>query len=94
MSSDAFELGVRQNEKLVLLACPVENTKPVNYQRDCLLTYIDHLKYRDFINDSDGHFEKDKIINFDTIHKQCCGEKVYESEFREYRTIVLGDFVK
>ena len=40
------------------------------YERDRLMTYIDQLKYEEFIKDIDGHFQNTPIVNFDIIHKQ------------------------
>ena len=39
------------------------------YERDDLLTYIDQLKYKEFISDSD--VKNTKVINFDMIQNQC-----------------------
>ena len=44
------------------------------YERDGLLTYIDQLKYRDFISDPNAHIKNTQIINFEMIHAQCCGQ--------------------
>ena len=41
------------------------------YERDDLLTYIDQLKYKEFISDSDVAVKNTKVINFDMIHTQC-----------------------
>ena len=42
------------------------------YERDgLLLTYIDQLKYKEFISDSDVAVKNTKVINFDMIHTQC-----------------------
>ena len=43
------------------------------YERDGLLTYIDQLKYKEFISDSDVAVKNTKVINFDMIHTQCWG---------------------
>ena len=64
------------------------------YEKGGLLTYIDHLKYKDFIEDTDGHFLKAKIINFDIIHKQCQGEHTADDLLKKYSTIVSVGFVK
>ena len=34
------------------------------YERDGLMTYIDMLKYDNFIKDTDSHFKKIYVINF------------------------------
>lgn len=36
------------------------------YQRDGLMTYIDKLKYNNFIRDE--HFKITKVVNFDMIY--------------------------
>ena len=45
------------------------------YEHD-LMTYIDDLKYDQFVNDMDLHFSHAKVTNFDTIHHQCCSDKL------------------
>ena len=35
------------------------------------MSYINQLKYGDFINNTVDHFHKVKVINFDIVHKQC-----------------------
>ena len=41
------------------------------YERDSLLTYIDQLKYKEFISDPDVTVKNIKVINFDMIYAQC-----------------------
>ena len=43
------------------------------YERDGLLTYIDQLKYKEYISDPDAAVQNTKAINFDMIHAQCWG---------------------
>lgn len=43
-------------------------------ERDGLLTYIDQLKYKKFIENPDDHFSNVEIINFDIIHHECSGK--------------------
>lgn len=43
------------------------------YERDRLITYIDQMKYKDFISDPDAHVKNTQIINFQMIHAQCRG---------------------
>ena len=38
------------------------------YERDRLITYIDQMKYKDFISDPDAHVKNTQIINFQMIH--------------------------
>ena len=40
------------------------------------MTYIDDLKYDQFVNDMDSHFSRTKITNFNIIHHQCCGDEL------------------
>lgn len=60
LQKSSLNSKIRPNEKLLLLDRQMENTK---------------LKYEDFIEDTDCHFEEAKIKNFDIINKPCCGEK-------------------
>ena len=46
------------------------------YERDSLMTYIDKLKYDNFIKDTDRHFEKRKSLIFYILHKQARTEKI------------------
>ena len=43
------------------------------YERGGLMTYIDQLKYEEFISDADAIIKNTKIINFEMIHAQCRG---------------------
>ena len=45
-----------------------------------LMTYIDDLKYDNFVvNDMDSHFSDVKVVNFDIIHHDCHGDKLQNS---------------
>ena len=44
------------------------------YERDSLMPYIDSLKCHEFLNDTDEHFKKAEVINFDIIHHKCWGD--------------------
>ena len=57
------------------------------YEIDGLMTYIDKLKYSNFLKDTGGHFKRTQIINFDIIHKQARGEKTEPDLVKEYKTI-------
>ena len=46
------------------------------HELDGLMTYIDKLKYDNFIKDSDDHFERTHVNNFEIIHKQSREEKI------------------
>ena len=56
------------------------------YEHD-LMSYIDHLKYHQFVNDMDSHFSRVKITNFDIIHHPCCGDEL-ENLQQYYETIL------
>ena len=43
------------------------------YERD-LITYFNHLKYKEMTDYLDFYFKKKKVINFDMIHHQCRGD--------------------
>ena len=45
------------------------------YEHD-LMTYIDVLKYKQFVENMDSHFSRAKITNFDMIHHQCQGNQL------------------
>ena len=57
------------------------------FERNGLMTYIDKLKYDNFVKDLDSHFRKMQIINFDIIHKQARGIEISDNELRKYKTI-------
>ena len=60
------------------------------YKHD-LMTYIDNLKYKQFVEDMDSNFSRAEIPNFDLIHHQCRGDKLQNSR-RHYETIFDSDF--
>ena len=49
------------------------------YERDCLMTYIDKIKYEEYPRDPE-------IVNFDLIYAQCRGEATSLSE-QFYQTV-------
>ena len=49
------------------------------YEHDGLLTYIDELKYKDFIRNADAHFKNAQIVNFDIIHHEYRGDPLENS---------------
>ena len=57
------------------------------YERDDLMTYIDMLKYDNFIKDTDSHFKKTHVINFDSIYRQIRGEKLHQKLEQKYKII-------
>ena len=57
------------------------------YERDGLMSYIDALKCEQFQDDSQGHFERTKLINFDMIHAQARGESLDKKSEDLYKTV-------
>lgn len=49
------------------------------YELDAFLTYIDVLKYKDFIRNPDAQFKNAEIVNFDIIHHECRGDPLENS---------------
>ena len=61
------------------------------YEHYLLMPYIDDLKYNEFIENTDEHFQKAKIINFDITQHECNGDELeYSKKF--YQTIENKDF--
>ena len=74
------DLGLVMENKLVNSYIPAH--APWNlkwYERDGLLTYIDQLKYNEFIKNPDNHFQRARINNFDLIHKEYRGEPIADN---------------
>lgn len=55
-------------------------------ERDGLMTFIDQLKYQEFIEDTDKHFKYARIVNFDIIRKEVAQTKL-PKETEKYQTI-------
>ena len=43
------------------------------YERDCLMTYIDQMKYKDYAEKNDEYWKNIEVIHFDKIHNRCKG---------------------
>ena len=56
------------------------------YKRECLLIYIDQIKYIEFISDPDAAIKNSKIINLEMIHAQCRGTPGTHSD-QFYQTV-------
>ena len=56
------------------------------------MTYIDSLKYDNFIDYMDSHFSKAKVINYNIIHHQWWGDKLENPE-QYNQKIYVKDFV-
>ena len=66
--------------------------------RESLPWYEKHFSYsldlgkcKKFLNDTDDNFKKTKVVNFDIIHRQCCGEKFPEEVIKNCETIKEED---
>lgn len=51
------------------------------HKRDTLLTWYDQAKCKDFLDNTDEHFEKTKIANFDIINKSLKKETISKKSF-------------
>ena len=49
--------------------------------------WYDQCKCDDFLRDTDQHFNREKIINFDIIHRECNGEEVPKDLLKHYQTL-------
>ena len=68
-----------------------QNTKKVilRHERD-MVSYIDHLKYKEMKDDLDYYFKNVKVVNFDIIHHECSGNKL-QGTYKNYKTIKNED---
>ena len=57
------------------------------YECHGLMTWYGQIKCEDFLRDTDQHFQQAKIINFDIIHRECCGEEVPKDLLKQYQTV-------
>ena len=51
-----------------------------------MISYIDHLKYKDMSDNPDSYFKNVQVVNFDIIHQECRGDKL-KGTYKDYRTI-------
>ena len=56
------------------------------YECDGLMTYIDQLKWKEFISDLDTSMKNNKVINFEKIYAQCTGTPCTHSD-QFYQTV-------
>ena len=49
--------------------------------------WYDQCKCDDFLRDTDQHFNREKVINFDIIHTECNGEEVPEDLLKHSHTL-------
>ena len=57
------------------------------YESNELMTWYDQCKCEDFSRDTNKHFEKANIVNFDMIHRQYCGEEVPKNLLKYYQIV-------
>ena len=55
------------------------------------LSYLDDLKFENFMENPDQFFRNTKIVNFDIIHHECRGDKL-EKSYAHYQTVFEDDF--
>ena len=55
------------------------------YERD-LMTYYDHLKYQEVIEDPNNYFKNKVLVNFDIIHHEYRGDLLTKT-YKEHKTI-------
>ena len=61
------------------------------YEHDVLLTYIDTLKCKEFLDNCYEHFSNIEVVSFAIIHYQCRGTHLQNS-VESYKTISKSDF--
>ena len=54
----------------------IKGQKKYEWYECDLISYINDLKYRNFLENMDSHFLRAKITNFDIIHHECWGDKL------------------
>lgn len=60
------------------------------YKRDGLMTWYEQGKCKDFLEDTDGHFRKSKIINFDIIDNK---NKILKETLKKFQTVEHKDVI-
>ena len=77
--------------KLINNYIPTKGKTEYKWYEHDLISYIDVLKYNEFIKNVDDHFQRAKVINFDIIYQECRGDELeYSKKF--YQTIENKDF--
>ena len=56
------------------------------YERDGLLTRIDEIHYKNFIENRTDYINNTNLINFNIIHHRCRGDKL-EKTIKDYNTV-------
>ena len=57
------------------------------YERDGLMTWHDQGNCEDLLRDTVKNFQQAKIVNFDIIYRQCCGEEIPKDLLQYYQTV-------
>ena len=57
------------------------------YESNELMTWYNQCKCEHFSRDTNKHFEKAKIVNFDMIYRQYCGGEVPKNLLKCYQTV-------
>ena len=60
------------------------------YERD-LMSYYNHLKYQEIIQNPNNYFRNKVVVNFDIIHHECRGDPLKKIS-KEQKTIEKKDF--
>ena len=60
-------------------------------ERDELLSYYYQLKSNEFLKSPDNWLENIEVVNFNTIHNKCRGDKMSKS-VKDYKTVKKEDF--
>ena len=63
------------------------------YKRDDLMTYIEKLKYKDFISNPDAYLEETEVINSDLVYARC-GRQHQQYSDKLYQTVHTSDVSK
>ena len=56
-----------------------------------LMTYYNHLKYQEIIEDPNNYFKNKVAVNFDVIHHECKGD-LLKKTYGKHKTIKKKDF--
>ena len=51
------------------------------------MRWYDETKCEDFLRDNDKQFQQARIINFDIIYREFCGEEVPKEILKHYQTV-------
>ena len=51
------------------------------------MIWYNQMKCEYFLKDANKYFQEAKIVNFDIIHRQCCGEEVPKHLLKQYQTV-------